>query len=142
MKRTNKFLTMMVLALMLVLGLTACGKKEASDLWKDAKWTEDTSLGEGATTVQVEVEMEEKSITFTIASDKVILGDILMDHELIEGEMGPYGLYIKSVNGVRADYDRDKAYWAIYKDGEYLMGGVDSTEVSDGEHYELVYTKE
>ena len=142
MKRTNKLLAMMVLALMLVLGLTACGKKEEADLWKDAKWTEDASLGEGVNTILVEVEMEEKSITFTIASDKTILGDILMDHELLEGEMGPYGLYIKSVNGVRADYDKDKAYWGIYKDGEYLMSGVDSTEVSDGDHYELVYTKE
>ena len=51
-------------------------------------------------------------------------------------------MYIKSVNGVQADYDVDQAYWAVYQDGEYLMTGVDSTEVSDGAHYELVYTKE
>ena len=61
---------------------------------------------------------------------------------MIEGEMGAYGMYIKSVNGVQADYDVDQAYWAVYQDGEYLMTGVDSTEVSDGAHYELVYTKE
>ena len=142
MKRTNKIAAVAVLALMLVFGLTACGKKEASNLWDNAKWTEDASLGEGSKTVEVEIEMEEKSITLTIASDKDILGEILLDHEVIEGEMGAYGMYIKSVNGVQADYDVDQAYWAVYQDGEYLMTGVDSTEVSDGAHYELVYTKE
>ena len=142
MKRTNKMTVLAALALMLVLGLTACGKKEASNLWDNAKWTEDVSLGEGSKTVEVEIEMEEKSITLTIASDKDILGEILLDHEVIEGEMGAYGMYIKSVNGVQADYDVDQAYWAVYQEGEYLMTGVDSTEVSDGAHYELVYTKE
>ena len=142
MKRTNKIAAVAVLALMLVFGLTACGKKESSNLWDNAKWTEDASLGEGSKTVEVEIEMEEKSITLTIASDKDILGEILLDHEVIEGEMGAYGMYIKSVNGVQADYDVDQAYWAVYQDGEYLMTGVDSTEVSDGAHYELVYTKE
>ena len=142
MKRTNKMTVLAALVLMLVLGLTACGKKEASNLWDNAKWTEDASLGEGSKTVEVEIEMEEKSITLTIASDKYILGEILLDHEVIEGEMGAYGMYIKSVNGVQADYDVDQAYWAVYQDGEYLMTGVDSTEVSDGAHYELVYTKE
>lgn len=142
MKRTNKMTVLAALVLMLVLGLTACGKKEASNLWDNAKWIEDASLGEGSKTVEVEIEMEEKSITLTIASDKDILGEILLDHEVIEGEMGAYGMYIKSVNGVQADYDVDQAYWAVYQDGEYLMTGVDSTEVSDGAHYELVYTKE
>ena len=142
MKRTNKIAAVVVLALMMVLGLSACGKKEAVNLWDNAKWTEDVSLGEGNKTVEVEIEMEEKSITLTIASDKDILGEILLDHEVIEGEMGAYGMYIKSVNGVQADYDVDQAYWAVYQDGEYLMTGVDSTEVSDGAHYELVYTKE
>lgn len=142
MKRTNKMTVLAALVLMLVLGLTACGKKEASNLWDNAKWTEDASLGEGSKMVEVEIEIEEKSITLTIASDKDILGEILLDHEVIEGEMGAYGMYIKSVNGVQADYDVDQAYWAVYQDGEYLMTGVDSTEVSDGAHYELVYTKE
>ena len=140
-KRTIPALIIM-LVLLVVLGVKSWGDKGEADLWADAKWTEDVTLGEGAVTVDVEVQMEEKSITLTIASDKTVLGDILLEHEVIEGEEGQYGLYIKSVNGVRADYDKDKAYWAIYQDGEYLMSGVDFTEVSDGAHYELVYTKE
>ena len=47
----------------------------------------------------------------------------------------------KKVNGILADYDVDKTYWGLYKNGEYLMTGVDTTEIADGEHYELVKTK-
>ena len=37
-------------------------------------------------------------------------------------------------------YDADGLYWAFYKSGEYLMTGVDTTEIADGEQYELVCT--
>ena len=141
MKKTKKLVVGMVLCLMMVI-FAGCGKNEEKDLWADAKYTEDTEVGEGEKTVLVDVKMAEKSITFTIHTDASILGEILLGNELITGEDGPYGLYIKTVNGVQADYDKDQAYWAVYQDGEYLMSGVDSTEVSDGDHYEFVYTQE
>lgn len=142
MKKTWKLVVGALICTIMLVCAVGCGKEEAADLWSTAKYTEDAELGEGSKTVQVEVEVEEKSITFTIATDKELLGDILMEHELLAGEDSEYGLYIKEVNGIEADYDTDKAYWALYKDGEYSMTGVDTTEVSDGEHYELVYTKE
>ena len=64
-----------------------------------------------------------------------------MEHELITGDQGDYGLYIKSVNGIRADYDKDKAYWAFYEDGEYAIAGVDSTKIDEDVRYKLEYTK-
>ena len=80
-------------------------------------------------------------ITLTIHTDKEILGDALLDHKLIEGEDGDYGMYIKKVNGIQADYDKDGAYWAFSQNGEYMMTGVDGTSIAGGETYELVYTK-
>ena len=59
----------------------------------------------------------------------------------IEGEEESYGLYIKTVNGVTADYDTDGAYWSIYVNGEYAANGVDSQPVNDGGAYRLVYEK-
>ena len=111
-------------------------EKEAS-LWDNAKYTSDTELGTGAKTVQVEVKAGGKSITFTIHTDKEILGDALLEHDLIAGEEGAYGLYVKFVNGIEADYDKDQTYWGFYKDGEYMMTGVDSTTITSGDHYEL-----
>lgn len=142
MKKTGKLLGCMLLCTFLLAAVAGCGKKEESDLWKDAKYTEDTELGEGAKTVKVVVEAEDKKVTFTIATDEEILGAALLDEELIAGEESEYGLYVKEVNGMKADYDTDKAYWGFFKDGEYMMTGIDQTEFVDGEQYELVYTKE
>lgn len=139
MKKVISFLMMALLCL----GFTACNKNIVeTGIWSDAIYTEDTELGQGDKTVFVEVIAEEKSVTFTIHSDKDILGDALVEHGLIEGEKGPYGLYIKKVNGITADYDIDQCYWGINKDGESVMTGVDGVEFEDAEHYELVYTKQ
>ena len=87
--------------------------------------------------MQVEVKAQGQSVTFTIHTDKATLGEALFEHGLIVGEEGPYGLYVKFVNGIEADYDKDQTYWALYKNGVYMMSGVDTTNIADGEHYEL-----
>ena len=121
---------------------TTIATVEAEGLWADAVYTEDTTLGEGEKSVTVKFTLEEKSITFTILTDKEILGDALTDNALVEGEQGAYGLYIKKVNGITADYDTDGAYWGFFIDGEYAATGVDSTTITDGAVYELSYTKQ
>ena len=40
-----------------------------------------------------------------------------------------------------ASWDKDQAYWAIYKGEEYMMVGVGETNIAGGEHYRFVYTK-
>lgn len=131
-----------VLLVVLAICLASCGGAEVADeLWKNATYSEDTSLGTGVTTVEVEVKAGEKSVTFTLKTDRKILGDALSDHGLIAGEESQYGLFVKTVNGISADYDVDGYYWGFYKNGEYMMTGVDGAEISDGEHYELVRTR-
>lgn len=137
--KTNTRIT--ALLLILCLCLCACGKEKAPDLWADALYTEDTELGQGSITVTVEVQANEKTVVFTLHTDSTILGDALIEHGLIAGEESEYGLYVKQVNGIIADYDADQTYWGFYKGGEYMMTGVDATEIADGEHYELVRTK-
>ena len=110
-------------------------------LWKDATYTENTTFGKGSNTLIVTVEASDKSVDFTIKTDKTVVGDALKEHKLIDGEEGPYGLYVKVVNGIEADYDKDESYWAFNKDGESMQTGVDQSEFKNGDHYELVYTK-
>ena len=142
MKKTVSSIICTVLSIVLVVCLASCGNTvDAEGLWENATYRKDTELGKGATTVQLEVKAGEESIIFTIKTDKKTLGDALLEHELITGDQSQYGLYIKSVNGIRADYDLDKSYWGFYKNGEYMLTGVDGTEIADGEHYELVYEK-
>ncbi len=72
-----------------------------------------------------------------IMTDVKMLGDALQKLGYIKGEEGPYGLYIKEVNGITADYDTDSTYWAFYINGEMSMKGVDQTEIVDGDVYSL-----
>lgn len=61
------------------------------------------------------------------------------DDLTIEGEESDYGLFIDTINGVTADYSKDKAYWALYVNGEYGNYGVDLQPLTDGDIYSLVY---
>lgn len=136
-----------ILAILLIAGICVCAVSctadtKNEDLWGKATYKEDTQLGNGEKTVKVEVKAEDKSVTFTIKTDKETVGEALSEHKLIDGEKGAYGLYVKVVNGIRADYDENKSYWSFNKDGEYLSSGVDSTSFEDGDKFELIYTKQ
>ena len=130
-------ITLLLLALLMLLSFAACADVEVTGLWESATHTSEKAFGDGAKTVLVEVKAEDQSLTFTLHTDKEFLGEALLEHELITGEDGPYGLYITAVNGM-AIGEGEKAYWALYKDGAYSMTGVDTTPIADGEHYELV----
>ena len=141
MKQTIKSTISIVLSLLFLLSLVACNTVDKSGSWEDAIYRKDKELGKGSKTLVVEVEAEDQKVTFTIHTDKETVGEALMEHELIEGEEGAYGLYVKKVNGITADYDKDQHYWALYIDGEYAMSGVDSTNIEEGVTYRLVRTK-
>lgn len=69
------------------------------------------------------------------------VGDALAESELIAGEEGQFGMYVKSVCGVTADYNTDGTYWAFYIGEEYAMTGIDLTSIEDGAIYSLRRTK-
>ena len=137
----KRILSTLAIVFAITLCLVSCTSVDRSGLWNDATYTSDKTFGDGDTTVYLEVVVDEQSVTFTIKTDREYLGDALLDHDLIEGEDGTYGLYVKKVNGITADYDVDGSYWSLEKNGEYNMTGVDSTKIADGEHYEFIYTK-
>jgi hypothetical protein len=136
----TKRLTAVCLCLLTVFILVACNTNKVSPegKWADASYLSNKEFGDGAKTVVVTVKAGENEVSFTVHTDKAYLGEALLEHKLIEGEEGPYGLYIKKVNGILADYDIDKTYWGFYKNGEQMMIGVSAAEIADGEHYELV----
>lgn len=120
---------------------TSTSVDEYASVWSDATYTEDTILGEGEHTFYFEVIVGDHSVTFTVNTDKETVGAALMSHDILAGEDGEFGLYVKTVNGMFADYDVDASYWGFYQDGEYAITGVDQTAIEDGAHYEMVYTK-
>lgn len=93
-------------------------------------------LGEGETVFMFSVfDLEGRETAFEIHTDETHVGAALLELGLITGDMGDFGLYVKTVNGIAADYDVDKTYWAFYINGEYAMSGVDTTEIAAGSSY-------
>lgn len=101
-----------------------------------------TVKGEGATVFYFNVVDKDGAETkFEIHTDKTVVGDALLELGLIEGDMGDYGLYVKKVNGITADYDTDGTYWAFYIGDEYGMTGVDMTNIEAGATYAFKVSK-
>lgn len=93
-------------------------------------------LGEGSREFAFTViDQEGNETAFEIHTDKETVGEALTEVGLIAGEESEYGLYVKTVNGVTADYDTDGKYWAFYINDEYAQTGVDATEIKEGEAY-------
>ncbi len=96
------------------------------------------TIGEGSKTFAAQiVNLDGSAISFTVKTDKRIVGEALQDLGVLEGEEGPYGLYIKTVNGKTLDYEKDGAYWAFYVDGAYAVTGVDETDIVETSVYQL-----
>ena len=95
-----------------------------------------TQLGEGSTVFLFTVVDKDGGETpFEIHTDKENVGEALEELGLIAGEESEYGLYVKTVNGITADYDKDGVYWAFYINGEYAATGVDATAITEGDSY-------
>ena len=143
----NKIIVSFALLLCMTLLLSACGSREVlPEVWEDATYTEDTTMGEGSKMVDVYVTAADKSVKLTVKTDEEKLGAALLALGIIEGDMGEFGIYIKVVNGMTADYGVDASWWGFNKvlpDGtrETMMTGVDGVTISDGEAYELIYSK-
>lgn len=100
-----------------------------------------TVKGEGATKFCLDVVDTDKTLTkFEIHTDKKTVGEALLELELIAGNPSDYGLYVTSVNGITADWDTEKAYWAFYIGDEYAQTGVDATNITADAVYSFVKT--
>ncbi len=95
----------------------------------------------GAKAYVLEVSDGNRDTAYSGKTDAAYLSELLeevakteaFDFESMNGD---YGMYITSVNGVRAGED-EKTYWAIYVNGEYGQYGADSQPVNDGDSFAL-----
>lgn len=141
MKKSIVVTLCIIIALLLCVYFIPQKDMSSNELWENAKYTEDATLGQGEKTLHILVSAGDKEITLTVKTDKKTVGEALKEHNLIDGENGEFGLYVKYVNGIRADYDKDKCYWSLNKDGKPTQAGVDFTEFKDGDVFELKVEK-
>ena len=141
MKNHNaKKLLALVLAFVLTAAaaLTGCSGAPTETTQPLGQVTNTTELGEGSKTFELTVEDKEGILhSYRIHTDEEMVGFALIEHELIEGEQGQYGMYIKSVLGQTLAYEPDGMYWAFYVNGEYALTGVDQTPIQADTAYLL-----
>lgn len=133
-----------VLLAAMVLGATSCGNADPNAETTTSADTTTAALGdlaenvvgEGQTSFTFEVTfIDGMTKAYTVKTDAETVGEALQSAGLIAGEEGPYGLYVKTVDGVTLDWDKDGKYWAFYINGEMAMTGVDGTSVTAGATY-------
>lgn len=99
----------------------------------------ETQQGSKTITVVV-VHSDETQKEFVYKTDEEFLGPVLLSEGLVEGENGPYGLYIKTVDGEKAVYEENNAYWSIMVGEQAAQTGADQIPAEDGVVYTLIYT--
>ena len=119
----------LLLALVMVFALTACGAKE------------EAPAADAVSFKVVVTDLEGNETAFEYTSSAASVGEALVAEGLIEGHETEYGLYIDTVNGITADWDNDQTYWAFYINGEYATTGIDGTEIVADTTYGLTLTK-
>lgn len=133
-------------AVMLIMAMCfavcACGNKPAANNATTTTEVATNVVGEGSVQFAFEVvDADGNTEMFTVNTDKKTVGEALLECDLIAGDDSEYGLYVKTVNGITADYDVDGTYWAFYIDGEYASTGVDQTDVVAGATYSFKVEK-
>ncbi len=98
----------------------------------------DTTKGSKKITVEVVIP-NEKTKEFTLYTDEEYLRQPLEKEKLIVGSESQYGLFIQEVNGHKAD-EAKQEWWCVTKDGKTLNTGVDTTPITNGDHFELTLT--
>ena len=146
-KKSTSLLLCMMLIVAIAFGTIGCSGKNNTESQNQAQNSQNTQLeptvlGEGKTEFSfLVVDKDGMETLFEIHTDKEIVGDALLEHNLIAGDEGPYGLYVKTVNGITADYDVDKTYWAFYINDTYAVSSVETTTITAGDTYSFKVEK-
>ena len=84
----------------------------------------------------------QEKVSYELQTDQEYLLYALQEIEdlSLEGEEGPYGLMITTVNGEFAEYNTNQAYWSFHVNGEYCNYGVAEQPVEDEDTFQIVFT--
>ncbi|MBQ9767925.1 MAG: DUF4430 domain-containing protein [Lachnospiraceae bacterium] len=99
--------------------------------------------GSKAITIEV-VNSAAESEVYDLKTDAEYLRQAMEEAEdeglTFSGSESEYGMMVSVVNGERADYNEDGAYWSFYVNDEYCNYGIDTQPVEDGDAFKIVYT--
>jgi len=92
-----------------------------------------------AITVTV-VHKDKSEKEFEIETSCSNLGEALFEEGIVNEEEYKSGFYTV-IDGERADYNKDNAYWWIKENGSDATTGANDIELEDGDKFEFIYTE-
>ena len=98
----------------------------------------ETQTGDKNITVTVVYE-DKTEKEFEISTDAEYLGNALFEQKLVTKEEFDSGYYTV-IDGVRAEYTQDKAWWCFTQNGESVMVGANELPITDGDNFEITHT--
>lgn len=75
---------------------------------------------------------------YTVGTDALYLRQVMEQAEGLTFEMED-GM-VHTVNGLRADYVLDGAYWGFFVNDQYCSYGIEQQPVENGDVFSIVYT--
>ena len=97
----------------------------------------------GSKSITIEVVNKAQEVTaYELKTDAEFLRQAIEEVEglTVTGTESQYGLMVDTVNGERADYTLDGAYWSFTVNREYSNYGIDTQPVMDGDVFGIIYT--
>lgn len=97
--------------------------------------------GNKSITIEVVNDKQERT-TYELNTDAEYLRQAMEEAEglTFSGAESEYGMMVDTVNGVKADYNENGAYWGFYVNGDYCNYGIDDQPVLDGDAFSIEYT--
>ena len=97
-----------------------------------------TERAEKSVTIEV-VDENKTSTLYTLSTHAEYLEGVMKQAEGLVFETNDGMVMV--VNGKRADYVLDGAYWAFFVNGEYCNYGISDQPVNDGDAFRIEYTR-
>lgn len=97
----------------------------------------------GSKNITIEVIDQNAEVkTYELSTDADFLQQAIEETEglTVTGIDGDYGLMVDTVNGIRADYTLDGAYWSFHVNGNYCNYGLSEQPILDGDAFQIIYT--
>ena len=95
---------------------------------------------EGEKTITVDVVLSDGTTrSYEITTTAEFLRGALEEKNLVSGTESEFGLYVLTVDGITADESKEE-WWSFTKSGVALTTGIDTTVITDKDHYEITLT--
>ncbi len=134
MKKTK--LATIILSVLIIVCLVSCrGKAADPAIWDEATYKENATVGEGEKEIKINIEAAGRTVVLTVKTDRDTLGSALFALGLLNDDT-----FFDTLNGIKADYNKDGAYWGFYKGDALADHGVNTERIAGGEEYRFVYT--